>query len=99
VNSGSVVIRGAGSTVASQSTTAPAILVDNSGINLPFSQVSSAVPTGTGQAIRIDATTPNSSTGILSISDRFRVSNLPGTPADVTNNSGVGGVTVTLPPP
>jgi hypothetical protein len=99
VDSGSVVIRGAGSTVASQSTTAPAILVDNSGINLPFSQVSSAVPTGTGQAIRIDATTPNSSTGILSISDRFRVSNLPGTPADVTNNSGVGGVTVTLPPP
>ena len=100
VNSGSVVIRGAGSTVASQSTTAPAILVNNSGINLPFSQVSSAVPAGTNGAISLTGT----STGSLTISDQFLVANPAPPPAvvngtvaaDVTNTT-TGPVVVTVP--
>jgi hypothetical protein len=100
VNSGSVVIRGAGSTVASQSTTAPAILVNNSGIDLPFSQVSSAVPAGTNGAISLTGT----STGSLTISDQFLVANPAPPPAvvngtvaaDVTNTT-TGPVVVTVP--
>jgi len=99
-NSGLVAIRGAGSIVASRSTVSPVILADNSGIELLFSEVSSAVPAGTNGAISLTG----NSIGFLTISDQFLVANpapppefVNGTEAADVNNTATGPVVVTVP--